>query len=82
LCPGPYWQAKYWQGTANSKISQITYLSFDNFIKERFQEFLEGNLNLYKKITDDPDFAKSLLDALFERYLKWLGSNGEALNGV
>jgi type I restriction enzyme R subunit len=57
-------------------------LSFDNFIKERFQELLEDNFKLYKKITDDPDFAKSLLDALFERYLKRLGSNGEALAGA
>jgi type I restriction enzyme R subunit len=57
-------------------------LSFENAAKEKFQELIEDNFKLYKKIMDDPDFARSLLDALFERYLKRLESNGEALSGM
>ena len=53
-------------------------LSFDNAVKEKFDELLEDNFKLYKKIMDDPDFASNLLDVLFERYLKRLGANGEA----
>jgi type I restriction enzyme R subunit len=53
-------------------------LSFENAVKEKFDELLEDNFKLYKKIMDDPDFARNLLDVLFERYLKRLGANGEA----
>ena len=57
-------------------------LSFENMAKEKFQELIEDNFKLYKKIMDDPDFAQNLLAVLLERYLKRLGSNGEALSGV
>jgi type I restriction enzyme R subunit len=48
-------------------------LSFENIAKEKFQELIEDNFRLYKKIMDDPDFAQKLLDILLERYLKRLG---------
>ena len=58
-------------------------LSFENMAKEKFQELIEDNFKLYKKIMDDSDFAQNLLEVLLERYLKRLGmNNGEALSGA
>jgi hypothetical protein len=30
---------------------------------------VDGHFKFYKRVTDDPEFAKTLLDWLFERYL-------------
>jgi type I restriction enzyme R subunit len=51
-------------------------LSFDNTAKEMFQELIEENFKLYKKITDDPAFAQQLLEVLRERYLRRMGEVG------
>ncbi|HPG40332.1 MAG TPA: type I restriction endonuclease [bacterium] len=42
-------------------------LTFDNVVKERMQEFVESNFNLYKRFTDDRNFARYLLDWLFDK---------------
>ena len=45
-------------------------LSFNNEIMDIFQELLDSNFKLYKKITDQEDFADRLTSVLFERYIQ------------
>jgi hypothetical protein len=33
------------------------------------QDMIEGHFKFYKHVNDDPEFAKTFLDLLFERYL-------------
>jgi len=49
-------------------------LTFDHVASDRLQDMLDSNFKLYRQVTDNPEFAKMLLDWLFERYLK--GSAG------
>jgi len=45
-------------------------LTFDHVVKDQLQEMVDTNFELYKRVTDDRQFAKYLLDWLFERMLK------------
>jgi type I restriction enzyme R subunit len=45
-------------------------LSFDHVVNDRLQEMVDSNFKFYKRITDDPQFAKFFVDWLFERYRK------------
>ena len=36
---------------------------------EKWNDMIDGHFKFYKHVNDDPDFAKTLLDLLFERYL-------------
>jgi type I restriction enzyme R subunit len=45
-------------------------LTFDHVVNDKLQEMIETNFKFYKQVTDDPDFAKTFLDWLFNRYLK------------
>jgi len=42
-------------------------------VKDQLQEMVDTNFELYKRVTDDRQFAKYLLDWLFERMLKGAG---------
>jgi hypothetical protein len=33
------------------------------------QDMIDGHFKFYKHVNDDPEFAKTFLDLLFERYL-------------
>ena len=37
---------------------------------EKWKDMIDGHFKFYKHVNDDPDFAKTLLDLLFERYLE------------
>lgn len=43
-------------------------LTFDHVVNDRLQEMIDSNFKFYKQVTDDPQFARELLDWLFERY--------------
>ncbi len=43
-------------------------LTFHHVVEDRLQEMVETNFDLYKRITDDEQFGKFLLDHLFDRY--------------
>ena len=45
-------------------------LTFDPKVEDKIQEIVETNFDLYKRITDDPDFGQTLKDFLFEDYIK------------
>ena len=37
--------------------------------EEKWKDMIDGHFKFYKHVNDDPDFARTLLDLLFERYL-------------
>ena len=43
--------------------------TFDHVVNDLLQDMIDGHFKFYKHVNDDPDFAKTLLDLLFERYL-------------
>ncbi len=52
-------------------------LTFDYVVDDRLQDMIETNFKFYKRITDDPEFAKFFLDWLFERFRSKLLGAGE-----
>ena len=45
-------------------------LTFDPKVEDKIQEIVETNFNLYKRITDDPDFGRALKNFLFDDYIR------------
>ena len=45
-------------------------LTFDPKVEDKIQEIVETNFDLYKRITDDPDFGRTFKDFLFDDYIK------------
>ncbi|MBD3235784.1 MAG: DEAD/DEAH box helicase [Candidatus Eisenbacteria bacterium] len=45
-------------------------LTFDPKVEDKFQEIVDTNFELYKRITDDPDFGRALKDFLFDDYIR------------
>ncbi len=43
-------------------------LTFDHVVTDRLQDMVDTNFDLYKRITDDREFAKFFLDWLFDRF--------------
>ncbi len=43
-------------------------LTFDQFATDEAQSMAETNFKLYKRLSDDPEFAEFLLERLFERF--------------
>ena len=57
-------------------------LTFDHVVEDALQGMVNTHFKFYKQVTDNPDFAKVLLDWLFDRYLRSLppsdGGGGDA----
>ncbi len=45
-------------------------LTFDHVVNDTLQDMIDVNFQFYKQVNDNPQFARHLLDRLFERYLK------------
>ena len=45
-------------------------LTFDPKVEDKIQEIVETNFDLYKRITDDPDFGRTLKNYLFDDYIQ------------
>lgn len=45
-------------------------LTFDHKLEDVVQQIVDSNFKLYKRITDDADFGKTLADHLFDTYLR------------
>ena len=45
-------------------------LTFDPKLEDKIQEIVETNFELYKRITDDPDFGRALKNFLFDDYIR------------
>ena len=58
--------------TASARVNtrENVRLTFDPKVEDKIQEIVETNFDLYKRITDDPDFGRTLKDFLFEDYIK------------
>ena len=42
-------------------------LTFEHVLNDRLQEIVDSDFKFYKQVTDNPEFAKTLLDWMFER---------------
>lgn len=51
-------------------------LTFNHVVNDRLQEMIDTNFKFYKQVTDDPDFARTFLDWLFQRYVKKASTKG------
>jgi type I restriction enzyme R subunit len=49
--------------------SENARLTFDHVVTDLLQDMIGGHFKFYKQVNDDPDFAKTFLDWLFERYV-------------
>ena len=58
--------------TASARVNtrENVRLTFDPKVEDKIQEIVETNFDLYKRITDDPEFGQALKDVLFEDYIK------------
>ena len=57
-------------------VPENARLTFDYVVNDRLQDMVETNFKFYKRITDDPEFAKFFLDWLFDRFRsKMIGSS-------
>ena len=45
-------------------------LTFDPKVDDKIQEIVETNFDLYKRITDDPDFGRAVKNFLFDDYIR------------
>ena len=45
-------------------------LTFDPKVEDKIQEIVETNFDLYKRITDDSDFGRTLKNFLFDDYIR------------
>ena len=45
-------------------------LTFDPKVEDKIQEIVETNFDLYKRITDDPDFGRAFKNLLFDDYIR------------
>lgn len=45
-------------------------LAFEHKVEDAIQEIVDSNFDLYKRITDDPDFGEAVKGLLFEQYIK------------
>ena len=51
-------------------------LTFNHVVNDRLQEMIDTNFKFYKQVMDDPDFARTFLDWLFQRYVKKTSTKG------
>ena len=57
---------------ASAKVNtrENVRLTFDPKVEDKIQEIVETNFDLYKRITDDPDFGQALKNFLFDDYMR------------
>ena len=44
-------------------------IAFDHKLEQIIQEIVDTNFDMYKRITDDPDFGESVKNLLFDHYI-------------
>jgi type I restriction enzyme R subunit len=58
------------EAAARVNTRENVRLTFDHKLEDVVQQIVESNFNLYKRITDDAEFGKTLADYLFDSYLR------------
>ncbi len=53
-------------------------LTFDHVVNDRLQDMVETNFKFYKRVADDPEFAKFFLDWLFDRFTEKVRGENDA----
>ena len=56
--------------SARANTRENVRLTFDPKVEDRIQEIVETNFDLYKRITDDPEFGRALKNFLFDDYIQ------------
>ena len=51
-----------------ANVPENARLTFDRVVSDELQDMVDTNFKFYKRVTDDPAFAKFFLDWLFERF--------------
>ncbi|MFW6195485.1 MAG: type I restriction endonuclease subunit R, partial [Chloroflexota bacterium] len=59
------------QAAARSNTRENVRLTFEQKARDHFQDMAKSNFEFYKRIADDPEFGKALLDLLVEGF--WRG---------
>jgi hypothetical protein len=67
------------EAAARVNTRENVRLTFDHKLEDVVQQIVESNFNLYKRITDDAEFGKTLADSLFDTYLKRHREAGELI---
>ncbi len=57
---------------ASAKVNtrENVRLTFDPKVEDKIQEIVETNFDLYKRITDDPEFGQTIKNLLFDDYMR------------
>jgi hypothetical protein len=58
------------EAAARVNTRENVRLTFDHKVEDVIQEIVETNFELYKRITDDPQFGGALKDFLFDQYVR------------
>ncbi len=58
------------EASVRSNTAENARLTFDHVVADRLQEMVDTDFEFYKRVTDDPAFAKFLIDWLFRRYVE------------
>ncbi len=56
--------------SVRSNARENARLTFEHVLNDRLQDIVDSDFKFYKQVNDDPEFAKTLLDWLFERFYK------------
>ena len=51
-----------------ANVPENARLTFDHVVSDQLQDMVDTNFKFYKRVTDDPAFAKYFLDWLFDRF--------------
>jgi type I restriction enzyme R subunit len=57
------------EASVRANTLQNARLTFDLVVHDLLQDMIDGHFKFYKQVTDNEEFARALLDWLFERYL-------------
>ncbi len=63
------------QAAIRANVPENARLTFDRVVSDELQDMVDTNFTFYKRVTDDPAFAKFFLDWLFDRFRR--ASTGE-----
>lgn len=66
---------------ARANTRENVRLSFEERAVDLFQDTARSNFDFYKRVTDDKDFGKRLLDLLFEEFWKRKQGGGRPSTG-
>ena len=57
--------------TASARVNtrENVRLTFDPKVEDKIQEIVETNFDLYRRITDDPEFGRAIKNLLFDDYI-------------